>query len=69
MYSITKKEDIKKATNNKAKVKRIISVEDGQLKKEKQRNISILAQIIPNEEFLSIKPRTTNHQSLIIKSI
>jgi hypothetical protein len=62
-----KNEDIKKLVNhNKIKKKEIITIED-ELKREKQRNISILSQIISNEEFLSIKPKTTNHQSLITK--
>lgn len=62
-----KSEDkIKPIVSKKNKKNETITIEE-ELKREKQRNISILSQIISNEEFLSIKPKTTNHQSLIIK--
>ena len=61
-----RKEDIKKPFPSKLKNKGTVTIED-ELREEKQRNISILSKIISNEDFLSIRPKTTNHQSLIIK--
>lgn len=57
------KEEIKK---HRDRLKGSVSIEE-ELKKEKQRNISILSQVISNQDFLSIRSKTTNHQNLIIK--
>ena len=55
--------NVKKTKTNK---NNSLSIEQ-QLKDEKQRNISILAQVISNEDFLSKRPKNNNPNSLLIK--